>query len=592
MTKKNQILLILAITLSVPLLIVATLFAATFHFNGKTIPSQKYLDKNISGLSYQELNSKLSLLDNKLNQTQATLVHEDESTKVFLEELIQDPSHEEVLKSTLFYKGRPTIAQLLKDSFNSQKYYPNIELDQSQATEAISSKLQNLTPTLNASIDKNGQIIDSQDGLSIDMENLQNQLENYLTKKDIINVDTISTQAEVTSKDLSPFQANIDYLKENSLTLLISDKEYELSLFDNLDQIEFSRDENESIQVNLSTDFITNYLNRVVRPDIKIEPGKLTLTYNEETEKVDFESDSTKGVDLNVEGSIDAVNLAIQSQIFSAQQNPIYLSTIDLEPTLEIDPVLKEQGVTELIETGYTTFRGSTYNRITNINVGMATFNGLIIQPDEEFSFNENLGPVDASTGYVPELVIKSIGTIPEYGGGLCQVSSTMYRAALMSGLEITERDNHSYAVSYYAQVLGHGLDATIYPGVKDLKFINNTGYPIVVQAYAEGTSAYFKFYGTKHIDRVELVGPVNSNYRSPGPQSVTVNPNLPAGTVKVMDNPVTGFDSYWQRIIYDKDNNKTTEDIFSDYRAVNSKLVVSPDYYDTKEEPSTPESI
>jgi vancomycin resistance protein YoaR len=216
----------------------------------------------------------------------------------------------------------------------------------------------------------------------------------------------------------------------------------------------------------------------------------------------------------------------------------------------------------------------------------MARFNGIIIQPGEEFSFNENLGPVDASAGYVPELVIKSFGTIPEYGGGLCQVSSTMYRAALFSGLEITERSNHSYAVGYYAQVLGHGLDATIYPGVKDLKFKNNTDSPIVVNSYAEGTSAYFKFYGSKKIDRVELVGPINSNYRYPGPQSVKVDPSLPAGTVKVMDTPVTGFNSYWERVIYDKDNNKTVEEIFSNYRAVNSKLVVSPDYYQSTETP------
>jgi vancomycin resistance protein YoaR len=99
-----------------------------------------------------------------------------------------------------------------------------------------------------------------------------------------------------------------------------------------------------------------------------------------------------------------------------------------------------------------------------------------LIAPDAEFSFNDVLGPVEPGSGFKMEKVIKKDKAEYELGGGICQVSTTMYRAILQAGLPITERKPHSWKVSYYGQSMGHGLDATIYPGVSDLKFLNDTG--------------------------------------------------------------------------------------------------------------------
>jgi len=581
MEKKTKILVASAILVSIPLLLFGTLYASTYYYSGKSLPTQSYLGKSVSGLTYTDLKSKLSLADNLLSQSSVKISHKDEETILFAEKVILEIDSSENLKEFKFYQGKPTLVQLWSDILLKETYEPQVSIDPDSITDSLSKSFSNLTPTLNASISSEGLIQAEQNGLSIDFDNFQSQFQSQLKSPSNLSIvlSTQETTAKVSQEDIQFIETNISLVKDETFVLTVGDKEFQLSVFDNLDQIKFDKIEDD-VKVTFSETFLTNYLNEIIRPQVKEEPGKLELIYNSESEKVDFNSDSKKGVDLNIEGSIASINESLESKLFNGISSNAELSTISLDPTLEIDPVLREEGITELIETGFTTFRGSTYNRIKNINVGMDTFNGLMIKPGEEFSFNENLGPVDASAGYVPELVIKSIGTIPEYGGGLCQVSSTLYRAALMSGLEITERDNHSYAVGYYAQVLGHGLDATIYPGVKDLKIKNNTGNTIVMQAYAEGTSAYFKMYGTKHIDRVELVGPINTGYRSPGAASITVNPNLPAGTVKVMDNPVTGFNSYWERIIYDKDNNKKVEEIFSDYRAINQKLIVSPDYY------------
>ncbi len=162
-------------------------------------------------------------------------------------------------------------------------------------------------------------------------------------------------------------------------------------------------------------------------------------------------------------------------------------------------------GINELIGEGETDFKGSPKNRIHNFTKGMEQFHGLLIKPGEEFSFVDYLGEVDGEHGYLPELVIKNNETLPEFGGGICQVSTTMFRAALYSGLPITERRNHAYAVSYYKPI---GMDATIYIPKPDLKFKNNTPGHILIQGKIEGTKFIFQFYGTSDGRKTEVDGP------------------------------------------------------------------------------------
>lgn len=162
-------------------------------------------------------------------------------------------------------------------------------------------------------------------------------------------------------------------------------------------------------------------------------------------------------------------------------------------------------GITELLATGESDFTGSSKSRITNIKVGASKFNGLILKPGEEFSFNRYLGEIDAAHGFLPEMVIKREGVVPEFGGGLCQVSSTAFRAAMNAGLPITERRNHSFAVAYYAP---QGTDATIYPGAADFRFINDLSSSLLIRTRVEGKKLYFDFYGTRDGRTVEFDGP------------------------------------------------------------------------------------
>jgi vancomycin resistance protein YoaR len=197
----------------------------------------------------------------------------------------------------------------------------------------------------------------------------------------------------------------------------------------------------------------------------------------------------------------------------------IELAVVTTQPNRKLED-LNELGIKEIIGRGESKFGGSPANRRHNIKIGVEKMQGVIIQPGEEFSFNKYLGPVEADQGFKPELVIKADGTIPELGGGLCQVSSTTFRAAMHAGLPITQRKNHSYAVQYYAP---QGTDATIYPGVIDLKFRNDTGSSILIWPYFK-TNDYlvFDFYGTYDGREVKLNQPVAYDKKSDGSMKAT----------------------------------------------------------------------
>lgn len=167
---------------------------------------------------------------------------------------------------------------------------------------------------------------------------------------------------------------------------------------------------------------------------------------------------------------------------------------------------IERLGLKEMVGEGRTNFKGSPKNRIYNIKRALEQFQNIVIAPDEEFSFVKYLGEVDGEHGYLPELVIKHNRTEPEFGGGICQVSTTMFRAAIYSGLKITGRRNHAYPVKYYRP---YGMDATVYIPKPDLTFINNTPGSILVQSSVENeTELIFRFYGTKDGRAVTIDGP------------------------------------------------------------------------------------
>lgn len=235
-----------------------------------------------------------------------------------------------------------------------------------------------------------------------------------------------------------------------------------------------------------------------------LHEGQLEISNNKVTNFVP----PTPGRDLNLFESTNNVLAALENNKLTSA-----LSVDTVEPGPLADTT--KLGIKELIGHGVSKFNSSPKNRRINIAKGIEKMKGIIVAKGEEFSFNKYLGPVEAYAGFVPELVIKAEGTVPELGGGLCQVSTTTFRAAMDAGLPITQRRNHAYAVSYYSP---QGTDATIYPGVIDLKFVNDTPGSILIWPYMpDANTVVFDFYGTKDDRQVTLGTPSQFDKKSDG---------------------------------------------------------------------------
>ena len=212
-------------------------------------------------------------------------------------------------------------------------------------------------------------------------------------------------------------------------------------------------------------------------------------------------------------------------------------------PVNELAPKIKTEdsnnfGIKELIADGKSRFLGSIPGRVHNIELAASKINGRLIPPGEIFSFNDALGDVSAATGFQPAYIIKGGRTVLGDGGGVCQVSTTLFRAALNSGLPIVERHAHSYRVSYYEQESPAGLDATVFAPSYDLKFKNDTLNYILIQAKTDlnNYSLAFELYSTKDGRQVEITKPVMYSQSSPPPDLYQDDPTLPKGVVKQVD--------------------------------------------------------
>lgn len=233
-------------------------------------------------------------------------------------------------------------------------------------------------------------------------------------------------------------------------------------------------------------------------PSINQKPQNATLTFD--GEKVKEFAISKNGIELDIPASIEAIERQLM-----AEAPAINLAVNVLYPDIRTETI-ENLGIVTLLGKGESDFSGSPASRIFNIKLGAEKLNGTLIKPGEEFSFMNAIGDVGAKEGYQFALVIKNGGDlVKEYGGGLCQVSTTMFRAAIYSGLTITERYAHSLPVQYYNP---QGFDAAVYSPHPDLRFINDTPSNILVQTKIIGTKLYFEFYGTPDSREVKLIGP------------------------------------------------------------------------------------
>lgn len=295
-------------------------------------------------------------------------------------------------------------------------------------------------------------------------------------------------------------------------------------------------------------EYVTSYINKESRnAKFEIQNGRVTK----------FQG-SQDGQSVNLEQSLELIETAINNL-----ENEVDLAVEVTKAEVETQNV-NDLGIKEIIGIGESDFRGSPFNRVHNIKTGTRALNGILIAPGKEFSTIQNLLPVNASTGYLQELVIKGNKTIPEYGGGLCQIGTTMFRAAIQSGLKITERRPHSYRVVYYEPA---GVDAAVYDPHPDMRFINDTQSHILIQSYTVGTKLYFEFWGARDGRKIAITDSIVYNIKSPGPTQEIETEDLEPGERKCTESAHAGADAYFDyKVEYADDRETYEERIISHY--------------------------
>ncbi len=278
---------------------------------------------------------------------------------------------------------------------------------------------------------------------------------------------------------------------------------------------------------------------------------------------------SIAGRQLNVEATITALQNALTSGQSQAQ-----LAMELVAPTVDSNR-MDEMGIRELVANGTTYFAGSSRDRIRNIEVAAEKFEGIVIPPNAIFSFNSIVQDVSAANGFEDSLIIWGDRTAVGVGGGVCQVSTTAFRAAFLGGFPIVERYNHGYVVSWYGEP---GMDATIYTPSVDLKFRNDTSAFLLVQPVVDSINGTisFLYYGTKPDRQVTVGAPVISDVVEAGEPVYQVDESLTLGQIKQVETAKKGLTVTVERTIVENGASRVDK-IVSLYQPWSAVFLVGP---------------
>ena len=371
------------------------------------------------------------------------------------------------------------------------------------------------------------------DGLIIDASKLRQELEEkivYLNQKEVV-VPTKAISAQLREEERLEIIETAEKLIHKSLTLTLDDE-----------------------QVKLTGEELITLLNTVPGGDVTTDRGRLLEYIEGVAESLNREATDAKfgyqdgkvtefapskdGIKISVEATSNKVQQGMKQLIESEEQNiNIDIQAERTSPQVTIEKV-NELGIKERIGRGESYYAHSIPNRIYNVGLASSRINTALIPPGEEVSFNKLVGEVSAATGYRSAYIISQGRTVLGDGGGLCQVSTTLFRAAMDAGLPILERWGHSYRVSYYELNSKPGVDATVIAPSKDFRFKNDTPGHILIQTTNDPKELHLviEIYGTSDGRVATVTEPKVWGITPPLPTIYQDDPSLPTGTMKQVD--------------------------------------------------------
>lgn len=330
--------------------------------------------------------------------------------------------------------------------------------------------------------------------------------------------------------------------------------------------------------VSVDMEAFQGYLEQLA-PGLIVSPKDARFHFNDQTGQLDIIEPSISGRTLNVAQTLKALDDAVFNM-----GNRVVPMAFDLKPPRYSNDVTAAQlGITQMISEATTYYTGSPTNRRANIAEAASRFDGIIIGPGEEFSYNYWLGDISPEEGFVEGLIIQGGRTVKGVGGGICQVSTTAFRAAFWAGFPILERYAHGYRVGYYERGEngdGVGMDAAIFQPDFDFRFLNDTPYSLLIETsvYPGSDAVQFRFYSTNPGRKV-IKGDVSIMNETPAlPTTYEPNPEVQPGQELQVDYAAKGAEVRVTRIIQDLNGNEIRRDTFySNYQPWGAIYQVAP---------------
>ncbi len=459
------------------------------------------------------------------------------------------------------------LQKQLQSLFQNSQINPNIGLNLDKQTStlqtAVDKPFQNAeltfdeTTTIESTSSSRIQIKEGLDGLTLDKERLAQRVSQFLLTGEYDSELPLKTvQPKITTAFVTKAKLALEKLINEPIKLTFDNRTWTIDTKQALALLD----------LQTGQDFLLDkaktglYLDKIAfEIDQQVQEG--LFEFNPTTKRVTAFKPSQEGRKLDVEAAYQLITDALNKET-----KTIILPVSKVLPKIQTADV-NSLGIQELLGRGISRFAGSIPNRIYNINLTASKINGVLIPPGEIFSFNQTIGDITAATGFKQAYVIKEGRTVLDDGGGVCQDSTTLFRAVLNAGLPVVKRTAHAYRVGYYEQGFPPGLDATVfYPSV-DFQFKNDTSAHILIQAYTSGTTLYVDLYGASDGRTVTLTKPIILNQTPPPPDLRQDDPTLPQGTVKQVDWSAWGANVSFKRTVYKQGETILNETWRSNYK-------------------------
>jgi len=541
-------------------------------YNQKIYPGIKVLNLSLANLTKFQAEKSLNNFLSQKQKDSFLLIDVDHSYAFNLTTIDLVYLPQETINKAFSIGRNQTLPQNLARQFELLlrpiSLQPDFKVDGSKLSQEVASLAAQLNqPLIEPSLhleEKDGQkevtLQPGQNGRILNQQRLTNTFKQRLTQA---NFEPIKLPLEELENDINDAQIEATLAKAKALidrkvVLVVKKDRFSLTDQDLISFLNF-KDSWQKEKMGLWLEELARTVNRLPQnASFKFENGRV----------LEFKP-AKKGLSLQTQPSIDLLGEKLNGFLISREkQLTINLPLKETSPSIETSSV-NDLGIEEAVSQGISFFRGSIVNRIHNVALAATKINGLLIAPGEIFSFNQAVGDISPATGFKQAYIIKDGKTILGDGGGVCQVSTTLFRAALNAGLEITERRAHAYRVSYYEQNSQPGFDATVFAPSTDLKFKNNTSAHLLIQTQTDKINKKLtvELYGRKDNRKITISKTRVWDQAPPPPDLVQDDPTLPMGTIKQIDWKSWGAKASFDYLV-EKDNQILQQKTFySSYR-------------------------